>query len=48
MRVLVRRGEEVLVDLAGEGEVGGRQAEEELDVGPQGGDGVGIWEDLFR
>lgn len=34
-------GEEVLVYLPGEGEVGGDLAEVELEVGPDGGDGVG-------
>lgn len=36
-------GVEILVDLSGEGEVGGYDAEVELYVGPDGGDGVGPW-----
>ena len=36
-----RVGEEVLVDLAGESEVGGDLAEVELQIRPDGGDGVG-------
>lgn len=33
--------EEIKVDLPGEGEVGGNDAKVELEVGPDGGDGVG-------